>query len=205
MDDATNTWIQQFVAGDESAVESLWNRFSERLLGIARQRLREHRRRSSDEEDVVLSAFKSFCLGATAGRYPELDDRQSAWKLLLTITLRKANAELERQFAQKRGGGRVVGESVFGPRDASSSAHGLVGVPDDQLGPDLVVMMDEQCKQLLDRLNDETLQRIALGKLEGYTNQELAEQLNLSVATIERKLRRIRNEWGKELENGPGT
>ncbi len=55
------------------------------------------------------------------------------------------------------------------------------------------------------QIDDETLQRIALGKLEGYTNQELAEQLNLSVATIERKLRRIRNEWGKELESGPGT
>jgi DNA-directed RNA polymerase specialized sigma24 family protein len=181
----------------------LWDRYHEGLLRIARQRLGERRRRSADEEDVVLSAFKSFCLGAAAGRYPNLDDRQSVWKLLLTITLRKANAELKRQFAQKRGGGCVVGESVF--VNETSSAPGLAGIADDQLRPDLAAMMNAQCQQLLDSLEDKTLQRIALGKLEGYTNQELAIELNCSLPTIERKLQKIRRQWGRELENGPGT
>ena len=131
---------------------------------------------------------------------PELEDRQSVWKLLLTITLRKANAELKRQFAQKCGGGRVVGESVFGPAEDLSSPPGLAQVPDDQLRPDLAVMMDAQCQKLIDRLKDEMLQRIALGKLEGYTNQELAVQLSCSVATIERKLQRIRHEWRDQLD-----
>ena len=33
------------------------------------------RRRMSDEEDVVLSAFNSFYRGAAAGRFPRLEDR----------------------------------------------------------------------------------------------------------------------------------
>ena len=201
MDDVTTLWLQRFLAGDESAVETLWQRYREGLLRIARHRLGDHRRRSADEEDVVLSAFKSFCLGAVAGRFPDLEDRQSVWKLLVTITLRKASAELKRQFAQKRGGGHVVGESVFGPVDDSSSAQGLADFPDDQLCPDLAAMMNAQCEQLFDRLKDATLRQIALGKLEGYTNQELAGQMNCSLATIERKLRRIRHKWQDQVDH----
>ena len=200
MDDATTLWLRRFTAGDERAVEALWERYREGLLRIARQRLGEHRRRACDEEDVALSAFKSFCLGAAAGRYPDLEDRQSIWKLLLTITLRKANAELKRQFAQKRGGGRVVGESVFGPPDPSSMTSGLAGMPDHGLRPDLAAMMNAECQQLLDRLEDKTLQQIALGKLEGYTNEELAVQLHCSLATIERKLQKIRHAWQGAVE-----
>ena len=204
MDDATTLWLRRFTAGDERAVEALWNRYRKGLLHIARQRLGEHRRRACDEEDIALSAFKSFCLGAAAGRYPNLEDRQSFWKLLLTITLRKANTELKRQFAQKRGGGRVMGESAVGPVDDADSAHGLADLSDHGLRPDLAVMMNNECEQLLDRLrDDETLNRVALGKLEGYTNQELAARLKCSVATIERKLQRIRHAWRDQIEEGP--
>ena len=155
MDDATTLWLRRFTAGDESAVEALWERYRGGLL---------HRRRSSDEEDVVLSAFKSFCLGTAAGRYPDLEDCHSVWKLLLTITLRKANAELKRQFAQKRGGGRLVGEAVFGPVNDTRSAHGLAEIPDGQLRPDLAAMMDAQCEQLLGRLKDENASANRPGK-----------------------------------------
>jgi DNA-directed RNA polymerase specialized sigma24 family protein len=186
------------MAGNETAVEALWGRYQARLLAIARQRLGDHRRRAADEEDVALSAFKSFCLGAAAGRFPEIEDRQSVWKLLVTLTLRKANAELRRQFAAKRGGGEVGGESIFAAADASGSAPGIQLVADDQPTPDLVALMGEQCERLLDALEDATLQKIALGKFEGYTNEELARQLDCSVPTVERKLARIRKVWEKE-------
>ena len=150
---------------------------------------------------MALSAFKSFCLGAAAGEFPDLEDRQSVWKLLVTLTLRKANAELRRQFAAKRGGGAVGGESVFlAPEDSGSSPR-LQNFPDDQPPPDLAVLMSEECERLLECLEDETLQRIALGKLEGCTNEELANQLACSVPTVERKLARIRKIWQKQTES----
>ena len=85
MDD-TVQWLHRFTAGDEAAVKALWDRYHERLMQLARQRLGQRHRRSADEEDVTLSAFKSYCLGAAAGIL-DLEDRQSVWKLLVTLTL----------------------------------------------------------------------------------------------------------------------
>ena len=38
--------------------------------------------------------------------------------------------------------------------------------------------------------------RSPLWKLEGYTNPEIAEQLECTLRTVERKLERIRAYWG---------
>jgi DNA-directed RNA polymerase specialized sigma24 family protein len=199
MDD-TVQWLHRFTAGDEAAVVALWDRYQQRLLQLARQRLGGRYRRSADEEDVALSAFKSFCLGAAAGAFSDLEDRQSVWKLLVTLTLRKANAELRRQFAAKRGGGAVGGESFFLAPEDSGSSSGLQNFPDGQPPPDLAVLMSQECERLLECLEDETLQRIAFGKLEGYTNEELAKQLDCSAPTVERKLARIRKIWQKQAD-----
>ena len=63
---------------------------------------------------------------------------------------------------------------------------------------DLVVYMAEECRQMLDRLGDPNLEALALAKIEGYTNSELAEQADCSVRTIERQLRLIRKKWTQE-------
>lgn len=47
------------------------------------------------------------------------------------------------------------------------------------------------------------LRRIALFKLEGYTNKEIAHELdNCTECTIERKLARIRTKWAQYDEPG---
>ncbi len=45
-------------------------------------------------------------------------------------------------------------------------------------------------------LNDPGLRQIAFWKLEGYTNEEIAEKLECTLRTVERKLERIRAYWG---------
>jgi DNA-directed RNA polymerase specialized sigma24 family protein len=60
-------------------------------------------------------------------------------------------------------------------------------------------MMAEQCRRLLDGLPDEQLRALALAKLEGHTNEEIARQLSVSLRTVERRLRLIRDEWKQEL------
>ena len=58
--------------------------------------------------------------------------------------------------------------------------------------------MTEECARLLACLEDETLGTIALRKLEGYTNEEIARLLGCSLPTVERKLARIRKKWNAE-------
>ncbi len=59
--------------------------------------------------------------------------------------------------------------------------------------------MAASCQRLLDLLGDEQLKRIAVWKMEGYTNQEMADRLGCVVETVERRLRLIHSIWQREM------
>src|SRR5262249_5839209 len=83
-------WLDPAKAGDGTAARELWHRYFETLVRLARARLRATARTVEDEEDVALSAFDSFLAGAARGRFPRLEDRRDLWRILVTITSRKA-------------------------------------------------------------------------------------------------------------------
>jgi len=56
----------------------------------------------------------------------------------------------------------------------------------------------EEYERLLGGLGDDVLRSVAVWKLEGYTVKEIAAKLGRSPATVERKLRLIRDTWEKE-------
>ena len=61
--------------------------------------------------------------------------------------------------------------------------------------PEFACMMLENCRDLLDRLDDDILKTIALCKMEGDSNLEIARKLDYTVRSIERKLAQIRDKW----------
>jgi DNA-binding NarL/FixJ family response regulator len=50
-------------------------------------------------------------------------------------------------------------------------------------------------EERLEALADPMLRRVALLKLEGYTNREIAAELKITARTVERKVDRIRARW----------
>ena len=64
--------------------------------------------------------------------------------------------------------------------------------------PDEAFEVAEECERLLNQLKDPILRQLALWKLEGYTNEEIAKILGCVPRTVERKLRAIRDIWEKE-------
>jgi DNA-directed RNA polymerase specialized sigma24 family protein len=195
-DDSLTQWLARLKSGDGEAARHIWQTFFARLAGLARDRLRHARRRAADEEDVALSALNSFCRGAAEGRFPDLLDGRGLWPLLAKITLRKAN-KLERDERRlKRGGGAVRGESALAPVDGSAAAW------EDFLGrepsPALACQMADECARLLGRLGDPQLCQVALWKMDGCTNAEIAARLGCVETTVERKLRVIRSVWAVE-------
>jgi hypothetical protein len=66
-------WLDQVKQGDEAAAQKLWESYFQRLVGLARKKLQGTPRRASDEEDVALSAFDSFCRGAEHGTQAAID------------------------------------------------------------------------------------------------------------------------------------
>jgi RNA polymerase sigma factor (sigma-70 family) len=197
-DDVTQ-WMVRLGEGDKEAARRIWRRYFGRLMRLARRRLEGLPRRVADEEDVALSAMKSFYRGMAGGRFPELRDRDDLWRLLVTITARKALDQARRDYAQKRGGARVRGESAFGGSDRSSLAGGIDQVLGEQPTPDLAVMIAESCVSLLECLDDKTLKELALLKMEGLSNDEIAAELGCTTRTVERKLARIRRKWEREV------
>jgi DNA-directed RNA polymerase specialized sigma24 family protein len=65
--------------------------------------------------------------------------------------------------------------------------------------PEFCAAAIESFRNLLDQLSEPALRSIALMKMEGYTNEEIARQLDCSLSTVERKLRRIRHEWASAI------
>jgi DNA-directed RNA polymerase specialized sigma24 family protein len=129
-------------------------------------------------------------------RFPQVEDREDLWKLLLTITARKVTAQKRRHFAAKRGGGQVRGESVFVRANDDREANcGIGEVLGSSPTPELAHMLAEDCRQLLDSLGDESLRQVATLSLEGYTTVEIADKLGCVRRTVERKLERIRDKW----------
>jgi DNA-directed RNA polymerase specialized sigma24 family protein len=61
-------------------------------------------------------------------------------------------------------------------------------------------MMAEECQRLLDVLEDDSLRQVALSRMEGYTNDEIAAQLGCARRTIARRLDLIRKTWMSVVE-----
>ena len=189
-------WISELKAGQHAAAQPLWERYFERLVARARQKLRGTPRAAADEEDVALSAFDNFCRAAEQGRFPDLADREDLWQILLVLTDRKAMNLMRNARRQKRGGGIVLNEATC--LDAATGDGPLSRIPDPEPSPAFTALFAEECQRLLGLLDDFNLRRVALLKMEGYTIKEIAARIGRVPRTVQRWLHLIRQIWERE-------
>ncbi len=187
-------WIDAVRAGDQEAARQLWRRYFESLVRLARSKLNSKAKGAADEEDVALSAFDSFYGGIAQGRFPDIADRHDLWRLLVTIAARKASNQNRWESQQKRGGGRVLCESDL-IAGLEPEADGLAQVVGAEPSPEFAAMVADECARRLQGLPDESLRQVALLKMEGYRNEEIAEHLGCGLRTVARKLEVIRKAW----------
>jgi DNA-directed RNA polymerase specialized sigma24 family protein len=192
-------WIGLLKTGDPAAAQQLWECYFQRLVALARAKLRGVPRRAADEEDVALSAFESFCRGAEQGRFPRLTDRDDLWQLLVVLTARKAFALIKHERRQKRGGGKVQTEAALADDGSDNDEGALAQVVGREPTPEFAAEVAEECRRLLDKLGDERLRAVALAKMEGLTNAEAAARLGCAPRSVERMLRLIRSIWAEEV------
>ena len=150
----------------------------------------------ADEEDVALSALDSFCRAAREGRFPDLADRDGLWRLLLQMTVHKAMNLARHERRQRRGEGRAKSLDD----DQVVSDQGIVAnIVGREPTPEFAAMMADECRRLLEKLDDPQLRELAVAKMEGYNNEEIARRFECSLRTVERRLRLIRKEWKHEI------
>jgi len=186
-------WIDLLKDGDRTAAGELWSRYVARLIRVAHARLSRAPKRVADEDDVVNRAFEAFLRGVELGRFSRLEDRHDLWQILVMLTERQATDQIRAEQAQKRGNGKVRGHSIFANED--DLGDGFDRMQDASPSPEFALQASEELRKLLDELDDEALCGIALQKLEGYSNREIAEKIGKSECTVERKLGIIRKIW----------
>jgi RNA polymerase sigma factor (sigma-70 family) len=192
-------WLGRLKAGDRAHVQQLWERYYGRLVGLARKKMLDLPRTASDEEDVALGAFDSFCRRAEQGRFPRLDDRRDLWEVLVVITVRKAHDVKEHESREKRNWRRTISANHASGGKSDPEEPLLVQLISREPDPAFAAEVAEWYRHLLGKLGDDELRTICQRKLEGHTNEEIAGQLDCSPATVERRLRLIRKCWEEEL------
>lgn len=190
---SVSRWIDALKQGNDDAASEIWALYVERLIRIAHSKLIHSPKRMADEEDVVSRAYMAFLKGVELGRFQRLSDRNDLWQILVMLTERQAIDITRAERAIKRGAGRINGQTSRTPDDYTFSI--LDNIRDPSPTPSFAMQASEELGILLTRLDNEELSAIALAKLEGLTNREIADRIGRAECTVERKLKLIREIW----------
>jgi len=172
--------IPSLKAGDDKALEEIFQRYFVRLVGLARKRLDPEFRRMTDEDDAAQSALKSFWHRLKDGGFPKLVNSATLWSLLAKITRRKVADHVHREMAKKRGGSKMQGESALSTRE------------DRKPTASEVAELVDECEKALAALPSDVLRQVAILEADGYSRKEVASQLNCSERTVARYLAELR-------------
>src|ERR1051326_199425 len=167
-----------------SAAAPLLAAYFDRLVQLARKRLQNLPGMAAYDEDVALRSFYSVYQRVRDPERPlQLAGRDDLWRFLATRTISRAIDLIRRHKP-----GEVPGDG------------GIEQLLTREPTPEEAAEMADECQRLLGKLDDPQLRQIALWKVEGHTNDEIAAQLDCVPRTIERKLSRIRVLWKNELK-----
>jgi DNA-directed RNA polymerase specialized sigma24 family protein len=180
--------------GESFAQFQLWQRYVERLVRLARANLLNAANAVAEPEDIALEVFNDLLVGLEQNRFRKLNDRNDLWRVLLMLTKRRSIDELRKSNSKKRN-----------CRQNALATHNLAiqdvaSLGQDQLSseeptPDEAVLLKEEVSMRINSLEDATLKSIALAKMAGHDNQEIAQRMDISLRSVERKLAIIRRRW----------
>ena len=176
---------------DERAIRELWQRYSGRVERLARPLIHGLAPGAGDEQDVAQSAFLALCESVSTPKAVDLRNRNELWRLLAAISRRKAIDRVRRELRERRGG-------------ASKPVHTeLQRLPGSSAAPDEIVeLKDTLCRlfAVLEENSDPRLRLVALLRLQEVESAEIAERLNCTMRTVQRKLLILQRVWQEEIE-----
>ncbi len=207
MPDPSNTeheLVNRFKSGDKDAANELLQRYFDRTVRAAGNRIAERRLRGVGSEDIAVSVFESLWKKADQRQFGDDDLVQpdEFWRLLCTMIRFKTEDHVRRENANKRGGGAVRGESIFAKPDASS-AFGIAAFSDGVMSPAEQAAFRDQHERMMRLLDDDTLQEIVMMRMEEQKVSEIAAHFGKSERWVKRKLALIRDIWQHELDENP--
>src|SRR6188768_2425243 len=156
-------------AASSDSTRELFERYSRRLIGLARHHLDARLQHKVDPEDVVQSVYKSFLVRYGDGALAA-EGWEGLWGLLTLITIRKCADRARYYQADCRDLHREAGAAHSS--DSSAVWHDAAG---REPTPDEATELAETVTDLLHQLNGDERTIVELS-LQGYSTQEISEQ-----------------------------
>jgi eukaryotic-like serine/threonine-protein kinase len=181
--------LERFRDGDECAAEALFSLYFDRLTALARSRLSARLASRTDPEDIVMSVYRSFFMGARAGRF-DISSGGDLWRLLASITKHK----LLRQIRHHEAGRRSV--NVERPFDEQREGRfpGRLSDP----SPEEAIALADELEWVLSQF-DSVGRRVLELRLQGAELTEIARDTGRSERTVRRILARVREVIGERF------
>lgn len=170
---------------DPESQRQLHQRYADRITRLVRSRLQQSVRSRFDAEDVVNSAFRSFFMRLSDGRFV-LPDTGGLWPLLAQIAIHKLHRSTEFHLRQRR---RASAEAAGGP---DTSADNFDARDFHRFGGDDELILREELDWLAEKLPEAAMHAVRLS-IEGYSHQEVADTLAVSDRTVRRYLSETRS------------
>ncbi len=175
--------------GEADVARAGFERFTRRLIGLARSQLDAQLRYKIDPEDVVQSAYKSFFLRYGEGALAAAG-WDGLWGLLTVITLRKCADRVRYHRAECRD----LSREALAPAGAEGAEPWREAIGREPT-PEQAAALTETVELLLSRLEGDERPIIELS-LQGYSTQEISAQLGRA----NRSVRRLRERVRRQLE-----
>lgn len=166
---------------DRAAVHALFEKCYGRVVAVGVKKLGGTPRRGFDEEDAANSAFREFLSRAAEGSFKKLENREDVWQILTLLVGDKVRDRLQHEGRLKRGGGN--------PGAPLEEVAEVVSKLDS---PALLAEINDAKKHLLEKLPSDDHRRVIKLLAEGRTHEEIAETLDLSVRTVDRRVEDVR-------------
>jgi RNA polymerase sigma-70 factor (ECF subfamily) len=164
--------------GDKEAARKIVDLYLDRLLALARRYLSIRMARRIDPEDIVQSAFRTFFSGLKTGQF-HIAEQDDLCKLLMRITVYKTLRQVGYHQAAKRDPSMEAGNTT-------PDQDRVKDLLDRTPPPETAVAFVDQLEHFLSRLQPEERLIIEL-RLQGYSNDEIAQKMG----SYDRKIRRI--------------
>jgi RNA polymerase sigma-70 factor (ECF subfamily) len=164
--------------GDQEAARQIVERYIDRLLLLARRRISQRLSSRVDAEDIVQSVFRTFFHRVKDGQFV-FADQDDLCKLLVRITLHKTLRQVAFHKAAKRDPGMET-------EQGEHHRERLLALLDREPTSEETVAFLDQLEHFLGQLKPQERQILEL-RLQGYSNDEIAKQLDV----YDRKIRRV--------------
>ena len=192
-DGSITRWMIGVKGGDLAAAQPLWERYFARMVELARVRLRAsgpgRRQRRGRCRALRL---RQPLRGVGPGTIPPTGRPRRPLAAARGHHHAEGPGAGRGKYRQKRGGGLVRAASEFADNGDGDDDDLLSQAVGSEPTPEFAVMVAEEYRRLLDRLDDDVLRKVAVFRMEGYTTDAIADQLGCARRTVARQLALIR-------------